>query len=81
MTIQLQNFSSETIYVQDMLFTTKGITTNVFLQTFFNSVIYETFPNLKLFTYMILLIIGTVWGNFWGGLSCLFTAGLKCFLF
>ena len=44
MTIQLQNFSSKTIYVQDVLFIVKGFTMKLFLQIFLNSIIYETFP-------------------------------------
>ena len=44
MTIQLRNFSSETVCVQDMSFVVKGFTTKLFLQIFLNSVIYETFP-------------------------------------
>ena len=44
MTIQLRNFSSETIYVQDVLFIANKFTTKLFLQIFLKSVIYETFP-------------------------------------
>ena len=44
MAIQLQNFSSEIIYVQDMSFVVIGFTMKLFRRIFLNSVIYETFP-------------------------------------
>ena len=44
MTNHLQNFSSETVYVQDMSFVAKGFTMKLFLRIFLNSVIYKTFP-------------------------------------
>ena len=48
MTIQLQNFSSKTIYVQDMSFIAKGFTMKLIL----NSVIYETFT-FETFMYTV----------------------------
>ena len=52
MTIQLQKFSSETIYyIQDVPFIVKGFTTKLFLQTLLNSVIYETFPIYNFYAY------------------------------
>ena len=51
MTTQLQNFSSETIYVQDVLFIAKWYTTKLFLRVFLNLVIYETFPIQNFYLY------------------------------
>ena len=51
MTIQLQNISSETIYVQDMSFVAKGCATKHFLQIFLNLVICETFPIQNFYAY------------------------------
>ena len=51
MTIQLWNFSSETIYVQDVSFIVKGFTMKLFFQIFLNSVIYETFPFETFYAY------------------------------
>ena len=54
MTISLQNFSSETIYVQDVSFVVIRFTMKPFLQIFLNSVIYEIFSiwNLLHISYM-----------------------------
>ena len=52
MTIQLQKFSSKTIYyIQDVSFIVKGFTTKLFLQTLLNSIIYETFPIYNFYAY------------------------------
>ena len=55
MTIKLWNFSSETIYVQEVSFIAKGFTTKLFLRVFLNSVIYQAFPIQNFYVYSILV--------------------------
>ena len=47
-TIQLWNFSSKTSATHPRVKCVKGITTELFLQIFFNLVIYKSFPGMLL---------------------------------